>query len=125
MTTQLLPNNYTVVAAADSQWSLTFTIQNDDGTVADITNKVFEFVVRDRLNRAGKILFSVNSTASTAYGTITVTVATATVQVILTPTATGSIPEGGGPYTLWMDQNLPDATALVTGIFYANPVANP
>lgn len=121
----LLPNNYTVVVAANSQWSLSFTIQNDDGTLADITNKTFEFVVRDRLNRAGKVLFAVNSTASTAYGTITVDTLTATVQVILSPTATGSIPEGGGPYTLWMDQNLSDATALVTGTFYANPVANP
>lgn len=121
----LLPNNYTVVAAANSQWSLVFTIQNDDGTVADITNKTFEFVVRNRLNRVGVVLFSVSSTASTAYGTITVDVLTATVQVILTPTATGLIPEGGGPYTLWMDQNLSDATTLVTGTFYANPVANP
>lgn len=119
----LLPNNYTVVVAANSQWSLSFTIQNDDGTLADITNKTFEFVVRDRLNRAGKVLFAVNSTTSTAYGTITVDTLTATVQVILSPTATGSIPEGGGPYTLWMDQNLSDATALVTGTFYANPVA--
>lgn len=121
----LLPNNYTVVVAANSQWSLSFTIQNDDGTLADITNKTFEFVVRDRLNRAGKVLFAVNSATSTAYGTITVDTLTATIQVILSPTATGSIPEGGGPYTLWMDQNLSDATALVTGVFYANPVANP
>lgn len=119
----LLPNNYTVVAAATSQWSLTFTIQDDDGSVADIANKTFEFVVRNRLNRVGVVLFSVNSTASTSYGTITVDVQTATVQVILTPTATGSVPEGGGPYTLWMDPNLNDATALVAGTFYANPVA--
>ena len=121
----LLPNNYTVVAAAGSQWSLVFTVQNDDGTLADLTNKTFEFVVRNRLNRPGVVLFSVNDTTSTSYGTITVTLSTSTVEVILTPTATGSIPEGGGPYTLWMDQNLSDATALVTGTFFANPVANP
>lgn len=119
----LLPNNYTVVTAASSQWSLVFTIQNDDGTVADITNKTFEFVVRNRLSRSSVMLFSVNSIASTTYGTVTVDVPTATLQVILTPVATGSIPEGGGPYTLWMDQGLSDATALVTGVFYANPVA--
>lgn len=118
-----LPNNYTITAAAASEWATSFTIYNDDGTLADITNKTFEFVVRNRLGSSGKVTFSVNSTSSTASGTVTVDVPSATVQVVLTPAATASVVEGGGPYTLWMNPGLADATALVTGTFYSNPVA--
>jgi hypothetical protein len=121
----LLPNNYTIVTASGSQWSSIFTIYNDDGTLADLTNKVFEFVVRDRLGVSGRVTFSVNSTASTAYGTIIPNLVNSTVQVIITPAATSLVVEGGGPYSLWMDQGLSDATALVTGTFFTNPVANP
>lgn len=121
----LLPNNYTIVTAAGSQWSSIFTIYNDDGTLANLTNKVFEFVVRDRLSSPGKVLFSFTSTTSNAYGSMVISTVNSTVQVIVNPAATTLVTEGGGPYTLWMDQNLTDATALVTGTFYANPVANP
>lgn len=121
----LLPNNYTIVAAAGSQWSTVVTIYNDDGTLADITNKTFEFVVRDRLSSPGRVIFSFTSTASNAYGAMVVSTVNSTVEVIVNPTATSLITEGGGPYTLWMDPSLSDATALVTGTFYANPVANP
>lgn len=121
----LLPNNYTAVASSGSSWSVTFTVQNEDGTPVDITNKTFEFVVRNRLTTVGTVLFSVSSTATNQYGGIVVNVETASVQVVLTPTATTSVPEGGGPYTLWMDPNLSDATALVTGMFYTNLVAEP
>lgn len=121
----LLPNNYTIVAASGSQWSALFTIYDDDGTLADISTKVFELVVRDRLDRVGLVLFSVSSTASTAYGTIIPDVVNSTVEVIVNAAATSLIVEGGGPYTLWMNQNLADATALVVGTFFANPVAKP
>lgn len=121
----LLPNNYTIVAAAGSQWSALFTVYDDDGTLADLTNKVFEMVVRDRLGVSSRVTFSVNSTASTAYGTIIPNTVNSTLEVVVTSAATSLIVEGGGPYTLWMDQNLADATALVTGTFFANPVANP
>src|SRR5690242_3199889 len=84
----LLPNNYTIVAAADSQWSAVFTITDDDGTtLADITNKTFEFVMRDRLGTSGMVLASVNNTASTVYGGIIVDLIQSTVEVILSPTA--------------------------------------
>lgn len=121
----LLPNNYTIVTALGSQWSAIFTIYNDDGTLADLTNKIFELVVRDRLGNSSRVTFSVNSTASTTYGTIVPNLVNSTIQVIVTPAATNLIVEGGGPYTIWMDQGLSDATALVTGVFFANPVANP
>lgn len=121
----LLPNNYTIVTAADSQWSGVFTVQNDDGTNADLTNKTFEMVIRNRLGDVGVILASVTSTASTVDGTIIVNLQNSTLQVILTPTAANTVTSGGAPYTLWMDPALPDATALVTGIIYVNPVATP
>jgi hypothetical protein len=123
--TMLLPNNYTIVAALGSQWSSIFTVYDDDGTLANLTNKTFEFVVRNRLGPPGTVLFSFTSTTPNAYGSMVVSVINSTVQVIVNPTATSLITEGGGPYTLWMDQGLSDATALVTGTFYANPVANP
>ncbi len=118
----LLPNNYTIVAASGSQWSALFTIYDDDGTPADLTNKIFELVTRDRLGVSSRTIFSINSTT---YGTIIPTVVNSTIQVIVMPAATSLVVEGGGPYTLWMDQGLSDATALVTGTFFANPVANP
>jgi len=119
----LLPNNYTIVTAVGSQWSASFTIQNDDGTLTDITDKIFEFVVRDRLSTAGRVLFSVNSTTSNTFGGITVNTLTSTVFVSVMPAATALVVEGGGPYTLWMDQNLSTATALVVGTFYTQLVA--
>jgi len=118
-----LPNSYLAVTANGSQWAQSYQVTNDDGTLADITNKTFELIVRNTQTSA--TLFSVNSTASTAYGTITVTSSTATLQVVLTPTATTLLPEWGGSYTLWMDPNLNDATALVAGIFYGRAVAQP
>jgi hypothetical protein len=121
----LLPNNYTIVTAAGSQWSTVVTVYNDDGTPADITNKVFEFVTRDRLNSASTILFSFTSSAPNAYGQMIVNVINSTVQVVISPVATLTVIEGGGPYTLWMNQNLSDATALLTGVLYANPVTKP
>lgn len=119
----LLPNAYTINTAAGSQWSASFTIQNDDGTLTDITNKTFEFVVRNRLKTPGVVLFSVNSVSTNAYGGIVVNLVTSTVSVVVTPAATSLVEEGGGPYTLWMDPNLSDATALVVGTFYTQPVA--
>lgn len=121
----LLPNNYTIVTALGSQWSTVVTVYNDDGTLADINSKVFEFVVRDRLGSPGTVLFSFTSTTPNAYGSMVVDTTASTVQVTVNPAATSLITEGGGPYTLWMDQNLTDATALLTGTFFANPVANP
>lgn len=121
----LLPNTYTIVTAADSQWSGVFTVQNDDGTNADLTNKTFEMVIRDRLGGVGVVLASVSSTASTADGTIIVNLLSSSLEVILTPSAVNTVTSGGAPYTLWMDPNLSDATALVAGIIYVNPVATP
>lgn len=119
-----LPNQLQVNAAAGSQWVTTYQLQNDDGTLMAISGKTFEFVIRPNpSDTAEPAMVAVNSTASTAQGYITVTTATSTVQVVLSPTATALLGQGARPYTLWMDPGLPDATALVDGICFSNLVA--
>lgn len=118
-----LPNFFQAVSPIGSQWAQSYQVTNDDGSLTNITNKVFELVVRNTISNA--TVFSVNNTTSTTYGTITVTSSTATLQVVLTPTATNLLTEYGANYTLWMDQNLSDATALVAGVFYGRTVAQP
>lgn len=122
--TALLPNNYTIVTAQASQWSAVFTVYNEDGTLANLTGKIFELVVRATASTPS-VLFSVTSTASTANGTVTVDTAASAVTVIVNPAATALLTGGGGNYTLWMDQGLSDATALVTGVFLAQAVPAP
>jgi len=118
-----LPNFFQAIAPIGSQWAQSYQVANDDGSLTNITNKTFELVVRS--NQSGATVFLVNSTASTSAGTITVTSSTSTLQVVLTPTATNLLSEYGASYTLWMDPNLSDATALVAGVFYGRTVAQP
>jgi hypothetical protein len=118
-----LPNFFQAIAPIGSQWAQSYQVTNDDGSLTNITNKTFELVVRS--NQSGATVFLVNSTASTSAGTITVTSSTSTLQVVLTPTATNLLSEYGASYTLWMDPNLSDATALVAGVFYGRTVAQP
>ena len=121
----LLPNLYNIQTPSDSQYSVVFTIQNDDQTLADITNKTFEFVVRNRVNVvSSKVLVSVSSAAPTSNGYITVDTEASTVQVVLTAAGVGLV-SSGGPYALWMDYGQEDATALVAGTFFVQQVAAP
>ena len=124
-----LPTNFTVLTASGSQWSAVVTITNSDGTLANITGKVFEFVVRTSTAQIngpdGAAVFSVNSTSSTANGTITVNTVLSQVQIIVNAVAVNLLTQGGGLYTLWMDPNLSDATALLTGQFLIQTVAAP
>jgi hypothetical protein len=101
-----------------------YTLQNDDGSAMNLAGKTFEFVVRpNTLDHTAPAMVTVNSTAATAQGYITVTTLTATVQVVLSPTATTLLGQSANPYTLWMDPGLPDATALVAGLFFCQLVA--
>lgn len=119
-----LPNQVNAQAASGSQWSVTYTLTNDDGSVMAITGKTFEFVVRPSVTDTTEPAeVSVNSTAANAQGSMTVNTAAGTVQVVLNPAATQLLAtSGGGPYSLWMDPGLPDATCLVTGTFYVQQV---
>lgn len=130
--TALLPNNYTIITASGSQWTAVVTVTNDDGTLANLTGKSFEFVLRSSNssnyalpNAIGPIIFSVNNSSSTANGTITVNTTTSQVSVTVTATAVNLITQGGGVYTLWMDPNLADATALMTGQFLVQNIPAP
>lgn len=119
-----LPNQVQAAAAAGSQWVQSYTLQNDDGTLMNITGKSFEFVIRATVaDSSPSPLVKVNSTAATAQGAVTVTAASSTLQVVLSPAATALLGQGARPYTLWMDPGQPDATALVVGTFFSNLVA--
>lgn len=130
--TALLPTNYTIITASGSQWTAVVTVYNDDGTLANLTGKSFEFVVRSAtspnpnvIGSIGAVIFSVNDSSSTADGTIIVTQSSSQVEVIVTATGVNLLTQGGGPYTLWMDPGLADATALLTGQFLVQPVPAP
>lgn len=119
-----LSNQLQANTAAGSQWVQSYVLQNDDGTAMNITGKVFEFVIRPNVSdTAEPAMVAVNSTAATAQGYITVTMATSTVQVVLSPTATTLLGQGARPYTLWMDNGQSDATALVVGTFFSTQIA--
>ncbi|WP_327066884.1 hypothetical protein [Kitasatospora sp. NBC_01302] len=119
-----LPNQLNTTSASGSQWVTSYQLQNDDGTLMNITGKTFEFVIRPTTSDATEpALVSVNSTAANAQGYITVTPATSTLLVVLSPTATALIGQSAYPYSLWMDPGLSDATDLVTGTFYNALVA--
>lgn len=120
----VLPNQLQANAAAGSQWVQSYTLLNDDGTATNLAGKVFEFVIRPTVNDTTEpAMVAVNSTAANAQGYITVTAASSTVQVVLSPTATTLLGQGTRPYTLWMDNGLSDQTALVVGTFFSNQIA--
>lgn len=121
-----LPSAVSLAAAIGSQLNQTYQFYNDDGTLMDITNKTFEFVIRTDPSQTGITVpvVSVNSTSSTASGFITVTTSTSTLLVTVSASAMASLSQQMYVYTLWMDQNLADATALVNGSLFAGLVAS-
>jgi len=121
-----LPNQVNINAAAGSQWTSGYQLQNDNGTLLDITGMTFEFAIRPTASDiTAPPLVSVNSTAATVQGYITVTVATATLLVVLSPTATALLGQSSYPYSLWMNPFTPGATDLVTGTSYCTLVPLP
>lgn len=120
-----LPNAISLVAAIGSQFNQTYQMYNDDGTLMNITNKTFEFVIRTDPSQTGITVpvASVNSTTSTASGFITVNTLTSTILVTVAATTMAALTQQMYVYTLWMDQNLADATALVNGTMFAELVA--
>ena len=117
----VLPNSASITAAVGSQLNMVYVLQNDDGTPMNITNKTFEFSVRADPSQTTAVapLISVNSTASTPSGTIVVTTNTSTVAVSVSAGAMSALTQKQYYYTLWMDQGLADATAMVAGTLFA------
>ncbi len=119
-----LPNQLQINLAAGSQWTQGYQLQNDDGTPMDISGFTFEMVIRPSASdHTEAALVAVNSTTSNAQGSITVDVDTATLLVVLSPTATTLLGQGANVYALWMDPGDSDATALVVGICFSQLIA--
>lgn len=112
-----LPNHFNINSlAAGSQWIGGYQLQNDNGTLLDITGMTFAFSIRPTASDiTAPALVSVNSTAATTQGYITVTIATATLLVVLSPAATALLGQNAYPYAFWMNPGTPSATDLVVG----------
>jgi len=112
-----LPNHLNITSlAAGSQWTCGYQLVNDDNTLFNISGATFEFVIRPTASDiTAPALVTVNSTAATTQGYITVTVSTATLLVVLSPTATALLGQSTFPYSLWMNPGTPSATDLVAG----------
>lgn len=118
-----LPLQWSTTTAAGSEWAADFTLLDDDGTPMAISGKGFEFVIRSTtVDAAPSPLVKVTSTP-TVQGYITVDTTAATVQVVLTPTATALLGKGSRPFALWMDPGRPQQTCLVEGRFNSQLVA--
>lgn len=121
-----LPNQIQINVAAGSQWSQGYQLQNDDGSILDITGMAFEFVIRPNTSNVTEpALVSVSSTESSVQGYITVTVDTATLLVVLSPTATALLGQSAYPYSLWMAPGTSAQTDLVQGTSFCTLVALP
>lgn len=120
-----LPQQVQINVAAGSQWPQAYQILSN-GVPANIAGATFEFVIRPSASdRTEPALVSVNSTASSAQGYITVTVDTATIMVVLSPTATALLGQAADPYALWMNPGTPSQTDLVTGMSFCQLVPLP
>lgn len=117
----VLPNAVSLNVAVGSQLNQSYQLKNSDGSLMDLTGKVFEFVIRNDPSEAHTAtpLVSITSTASTASGTITVNTTTSTVLVSVSALAMATLTQKQYVYTLWMDQDLSDATAMVAGTLFA------
>lgn len=105
-------------------WSAKFALQNDDETPMNITGKSFTFVARPTVtNRSAPPQVEVNSAFSTAQGEINIDLLSSTIEVVVTSSANSGW--SGGTFTLWMNPNLADATALVQGPYLLQPTTIP
>lgn len=119
-----LPVPWTTLASPGSQWVYSFQFENDDGTLMDISTKIFELVVRTSTRDIGTPAVRINSTSVTAQGWITVNTTTSTIQAVMTPTATSTLTSTDTyALTLWMNQGLTDQEAMVNGFLRMRPVA--
>ncbi|WP_329143453.1 hypothetical protein OIU91_05970 [Streptomyces sp. NBC_01456] len=119
-----LPLQWSTTTAAGSEWAADFTLLDDDGAPMDIGGKTFEFVIRPTVVDAAMPPLIKVATTATVQGYIAVDTGTATVQVVLTPTATALLGKGSRPFALWMDAGQPSATCLVEGRFNSRPTAS-
>lgn len=122
-----LPNTASLTESVGSAFNNVYTLKNDDGTLMNLVGKTFEFTIRTDPAQASSVtpVIKVNSSTSTSSGTITVNTTTSQVTVTITATAMALLSQTQYYYTLWMDQGLADATAMVAGTLFALNVAQP
>ena len=120
-----LPQQVQINVAAGSQWPQGYQLLSN-GVPADISTATFSFVVRPNTSdKTEPGLVSVNSIESNSQGYITATVETATLMVVLSPTATALLGQGTFPYALWMNPGTSAQTDLVTGTSFCQLVPLP
>lgn len=118
-----LPSQWNAWTPAGSQWTQTFTLQNDDGSIVNIAGWTWELVIRPTVTDAtSPALVQVTTTAS-SQGYITANATTGTVTVVLAPAATTLLGKGARPYTLWANPGTSQATAWLDGTFNSQLVA--
>lgn len=122
-----LPNPLSLNVAVGSQFDQNYVLQNEDGSLMSLVNKIFEFSIRADPIQTSAVppLISVTSSTNTVNGGIVVDTVTSTVSVIVSATPMATLEQQLYYYTLWMDQGLPDATALVNGTMFAGNVSAP
>lgn len=120
-----MPELWAANADAGFQWVESFTLTDDDGNLMNIVGRSFEFVVRaSRTDTSPTPVAKVSSSGATAQGYITVTAATSSLQVVLSPTATAGIPPTGAWHSLVMDPG-PAQSLQLSGPFYCQPAPAP
>lgn len=119
-----LPNLFSIQMGIGSQWSQSYTFQNADGSLVDLTGHTFSFVVRNDPSEANAITPVIRvDTTGTAQGNITVNTATATITVNLLASGTAALTQKTYYYSLWMDPGT-TSTAWATGTIFAAQIAN-
>ncbi|WP_152626477.1 hypothetical protein [Streptacidiphilus carbonis] len=116
-----LPLHHDITVTCGSQWNDdAYELKNDNGSLIDISTAEFEFVIRpNTVDRTQPGMVTVTSTQATAQGYITVTAATSTILVVLSPTATALLAGNAYPYDLWMNPGGPTAMVWVRGVVFS------
>jgi hypothetical protein len=118
----------TANATVDSVWTQQYTFtQTPNGPPIDLTGLTFQLSIRPNVaDTTAPALVSVNSTAPTAQGSVTITPTAGIVFVQLTPAATLLLGEGSHVYGLWSQpNNTTSQTAWVRGPFITTLAAQP
>lgn len=114
-------------AVAGSAWSRTYTLrQTPGGPPIDLTGLIFRFVIRPSVtDSTSPAAVSVDSTTSTAQGSITVTPLTGVVFVQLKPAATRLLSRSSWPFALWSNPGTDTELIWDDGTFSTSLAAQP
>lgn len=121
----VLPDQLNISVAAGSQWPESYQLLDENQQPINLTGMPVTFSIRNAVTDTNQpALVTINSTASTAQGYITVTLPN-TLLVVLSATATALLGQGARPYGLWTNPGQSNEQAWVTGTCYSSLVALP